>query len=118
MAKKRSDARRKVPPQLVVRISEDLDQNLRKAADGLGLDLSGLVRMVLTEHVAEYVRRGIKSRQDVQAALAEASSDDASAESAAGAANKGVDSKRTRRKPDFPPEGQENRNMQFEDHET
>lgn len=72
MAKKKVAPVRKAPPQLVVRISEDLDRNLRKAADGLELDLSGVVRMILSEHVAEYIRRGIKSRKAVQKALAEA----------------------------------------------
>ena len=56
---KKAGRRRTVRPQLVVRISEDLDQSLREAADGLELDLSGLVRMILAEHVGAYVERGV-----------------------------------------------------------
>jgi hypothetical protein len=60
---KRKGRSRNVSPQLVVRISEDLDQSLREAASGLELDLSALVRLILVEHVAEYVERGVAAEE-------------------------------------------------------
>ena len=55
-------------PQLVVRVSGELDGHLRAAAQGLGLDLSGLVRMMLTEHVAAYIERGLAAKARANAA--------------------------------------------------
>jgi hypothetical protein len=59
---------RKVSPQLVVRISEELDRSLREAANGLELDLSALVRLMLVEHVAEYVERGVAAGERLRRA--------------------------------------------------
>lgn len=43
--------------QIAFRASDDLFEMLERAANGLGLDLSNLVRMVLREHIHEYLRR-------------------------------------------------------------
>jgi len=44
--------------QIVFRISRDQHAALQAAAAGLGLDLSNLLRMMILEHVPEYVERG------------------------------------------------------------
>lgn len=49
--------------QLVVRLNPQLDADVRAAAGGLGIDVSNLVRMVLTEHIAEYIGRGLSARK-------------------------------------------------------
>jgi hypothetical protein len=67
MAKSKAK-QRNVSPQLVVRISEELDQALREAANGLELDLSALVRLMLVEHVAEYVERGVAAAERLRRA--------------------------------------------------
>ena len=51
--------------QLVVRLNVQLDADVRAAAEGLGIDVSNLVRMVLTEHIAEYIGRGLSARKRV-----------------------------------------------------
>ena len=54
--------------QLVVRLNPQLDADVRAAAGGLGIDVSNLVRMVLTEHIAEYIGRGLSARKRVTVA--------------------------------------------------
>jgi hypothetical protein len=43
---------------LIVRISQQQDEDLRIAAEVLGLDVSNLVRVLLTEHLPDYMARG------------------------------------------------------------
>jgi hypothetical protein len=51
-----------VPPvQIVFRVSRDLHEALLTAGAGLGLDMSNLLRMILAEHVAEYIQRAKKA---------------------------------------------------------
>ena len=54
--------------QVVFRVPRALHDALQAAAAGLGLDLSNLLRMMVAEHVAEYVERGRRAA----AALGEA----------------------------------------------
>jgi len=68
MPKRKPGYVRKSLPQLVVRIPEQLDETLRQVVDLLGIDMSGLVRMILTEHAAEYVERGLAARDRLRAA--------------------------------------------------
>lgn len=58
MPRKKSSKAMHQSIQLVVRVPEVLERDLMLAAEGLGLDQSNLVRMILTEHVAEYIERG------------------------------------------------------------
>jgi hypothetical protein len=44
--------------QVVFRVPRDLHDALLTAASGLGLDLSNLLRLVLTERLPEYLERG------------------------------------------------------------
>ena len=44
--------------QVVFRIPADLHDALQTAASGLGIDLSNLLRMMIAEHVPEYIGRG------------------------------------------------------------
>jgi hypothetical protein len=44
--------------QVVFRLPQNLHDALQAAAAGLGLDLSNLLRMMIAEHVPEYVERG------------------------------------------------------------
>ncbi len=68
MPKRKPGYERTSQPQLVVRIPDQLDETLRQIVDLLGVDLSGLVRMILTEHAAEYVERGLAARNRLRAA--------------------------------------------------
>ncbi len=43
--------------QVAFRAPDDLYAELERAANGLGLDISNLVRMVLRENIMTYVRR-------------------------------------------------------------
>lgn len=43
--------------QLGLRVSEDMNARLEDTAAGLGLDVSSLIRMVLTENLPRYERR-------------------------------------------------------------
>lgn len=52
--------------QLVVRVSDQLNVDLRTASEGLGVDVSNLVRMILTEHVSEYLERGSRAKKRLQ----------------------------------------------------
>ena len=54
--------------QVVFRVPRGFHDALQAAAAGLGLDLSNLLRMMVAEHVAEYVERGRRAA----AALGEA----------------------------------------------
>jgi len=63
MPRKKGDKPKTRSPQLVVRIPDLLEKDLLSAADGLGVDLSNLVRMILTEHVGEYSERGRIARE-------------------------------------------------------
>src|SRR5262249_10343264 len=45
-----------------VRIPEGLHERLAEAARLLALDLSSLVRVILVEHVSEYLERGRKAK--------------------------------------------------------
>jgi hypothetical protein len=47
--------------QVVFRVPRALHDALQAAAAGLGLDLSNLLRMMVAEHVAEYVERGSRA---------------------------------------------------------
>ena len=53
---------------LIVRIAVRLDDDLRLAAQGLGVDVSNLVRMVLIEHVPTYIERGLDARRRAESA--------------------------------------------------
>ena len=64
--KKRLDEDQAV--QVVFRVPRGFHDALQAAAAGLGLDLSNLLRMMVAEHVAEYVERGRRAA----AALGEA----------------------------------------------
>ncbi len=46
------------------RAPADLTELLDDVSDGLGLDVSNLVRMVLYEHLAEYKRRADQAREN------------------------------------------------------
>ncbi len=114
MAKKKPGQQRKAPLQLVVRVSHELDQTLRKAADGLEIDLSALVRMILVEHVGEYIRRGTAARKKVEDALADAADPASDAPPTSAAGSKPVSGpKRSGRPAGYPEGGQENRNMEL-----
>ena len=47
--------------QVVFRVPRGFHDALQAAAAGLGLDLSNLLRMMVAEHVAEYVERGSRA---------------------------------------------------------
>ena len=47
--------------QVVFRLPGGLHAALQAAAVGLGVDLSNLLRMLIAEHVAEYIERGRKA---------------------------------------------------------
>jgi antitoxin component of RelBE/YafQ-DinJ toxin-antitoxin module len=53
---------------LLVRVNERIDQDLHIAAEGLGIDISNLVRMVLIEQLPTYIERGIDARKRAEAA--------------------------------------------------
>jgi len=56
---------------LIVRLTEQLHADLRIGADGLGMDVSNLVRMILVEHVPTYIERGRDARRRAESARAE-----------------------------------------------
>jgi len=57
--------------QIVFRITRDLHDALLTAAAGLGLDLSNLLRMMVAEHVAEYIDRGKRAAVALEQARTE-----------------------------------------------
>ena len=57
--------------QIVFRITRDLHDALLTAAAGLGLDLSNLLRMMVAEHVAEYIDRGKRAAVALEQARAQ-----------------------------------------------
>src|SRR5262249_20289622 len=57
--------------QIVFRITRDLHDALLTASAGLGLDLSNLLRMMVAEHVAEYIDRGKRAAVALEQARAE-----------------------------------------------
>jgi hypothetical protein len=50
--------------QVSLRMPQSLNQRLEAVADALGVDVSNLVRMVLSENLAPYERRAEQIRQD------------------------------------------------------
>lgn len=68
MPRKKGKDARSSGPQLVVRITEPLDLDLRCASDLLGVDMSNLVRMILTEHTPDYLKRGFDAKKRSEAA--------------------------------------------------
>jgi hypothetical protein len=58
--------------QVVFRVPQSLHEAVQAAAQGLGLDLSNLLRMVLSEHVAEYIERGKRAAAALEQARAAA----------------------------------------------
>jgi len=56
--------------QVVFRIPADLHDALQTAATGLGIDLSNLLRMMIAEHVPEYIARGRKAASALEQARA------------------------------------------------
>jgi hypothetical protein len=56
--------------QIVFRLPQDLHDALLTAAAGLGLDLSNLLRMMIAEHVAEYIERGRRAAAALEHARA------------------------------------------------
>jgi len=71
MARKTVGKASRTSPQLVVRLSDQQDEDLKAAAEGLDLDVSNLVRMILTEHLSEYIHRGLKAKKKLREARAE-----------------------------------------------
>ncbi|MFO0798287.1 MAG: hypothetical protein U0804_12490 [Gemmataceae bacterium] len=57
---------------LIVRVHEQVDLDLRTAAEGLGVDVSNLVRMIFVERLPEYIERGLDARRRAEAARAKA----------------------------------------------
>ena len=74
MPRKKTDPPARGSPQRVVRLSDRLDRDV-KAAAGLDLDVSNLVRMVLTAHLGEYIDRGRRARQALRDGRAAAESE-------------------------------------------
>jgi len=58
--------------QVVFRLPRDLHDALQTAATGLGLDLSNLLRMMIAEHVPEYIERGRRAAVALGQARAQA----------------------------------------------
>ena len=69
--KKRLDEDQAV--QVVFRVPRGFHDALQAAAAGLGLDLSNLLRMMVAEHVAEYVERGRRAAAALEEARLAAS---------------------------------------------
>ena len=69
--------------QIVFRITRDLHDALLTAAAGLGLDLSNLLRMMVAEHVAEYIDRAKRAAVGLAQARAEVQQAPETAERAA-----------------------------------
>lgn len=55
---------------LIVRLSQRQDEDLRIAAEGLGLDVSNLVRLIFIEQVPAYIERGREAKLRAEAARA------------------------------------------------
>jgi len=68
--------------QVVFRIPADLHDALQTAATGLGIDLSNLLRMMIAEHVPEYIARGRKAASALEQARAAVQQGDSIAEPA------------------------------------
>jgi hypothetical protein len=58
--------------QVVFRVPQDLHDALTTAAAGLSVDLSNLLRMMIAEHVAEYIERGRRAAAALGQARAQA----------------------------------------------
>jgi hypothetical protein len=56
--------------QVVFRVPQELRDALQAAAAGLDIDLSNLLRMMLREHVAEYIERGKRAAAALEQARA------------------------------------------------
>jgi len=54
--------------QLLFRVPPDIHQTIMWSADALGLDVSNFLRLVIAEHIPEYVERGKKIRAAIKAA--------------------------------------------------
>jgi hypothetical protein len=52
--------------QIVFRVPADLHEALQTAATSLTLDMSNLLRLMITEHVAEYIKRGEQAADDLR----------------------------------------------------
>lgn len=63
MARKKRGKPKLPTHQLVVRLTAEMDHDLRWASEGLGMDVSDLVRMLLKLHLPEY----FKKAQDAEA---------------------------------------------------
>src|SRR5438270_636068 len=57
---------------LIVRISGRQDEDLRIAAEALGMDVSNFVRFLLVEHLPEYMARGESAARRARVARAKA----------------------------------------------
>ena len=55
---------------LIVRLSQRQDEDLRIAAEGLGLDVSNLVRLIFIEQVPAYIERGRDAKLRAESARA------------------------------------------------
>jgi hypothetical protein len=71
MPKKKKQVPETPQVQIVFRVPQDLYQALQAAAAGLAVDLSNLLRMLVREHVAEYVARGQRAAAALEQARAE-----------------------------------------------
>jgi hypothetical protein len=58
--------------QIVFRVPKELHNALQTAGAGLGLDLSNLLRMLIAEHVAEYIERGRRAAAALEQARGQA----------------------------------------------
>jgi hypothetical protein len=71
---KKKQAQEIASEQIVFRLAQPLYEAVLLAAQGLGLDLSNLLRMLIAEHVAEYIERGKRAAAALEQARAEAQS--------------------------------------------
>jgi hypothetical protein len=62
MAKRQNGRSKKPSPQLVVRLPPDMNEDLREAARGLGMDVSDLVRMMLKLNLPSYLKQARDAR--------------------------------------------------------
>jgi hypothetical protein len=58
--------------QVVFRMPKDLHTAVQTAAAGLGLDLSNLLRMMIAEHIPEYIDRGRRAAAALEQARGQA----------------------------------------------
>lgn len=58
---------------LIVRVNGQTDEDLRTAAEGLGLDVSNLVRLIFVEQLPVYIERGRDARIRAESARLSAS---------------------------------------------